>query len=220
MIINCFDISGKKLTGITVSSQVFGQKANDALLSQAIRVYLSNQRRANAKAKSRSEITGSRRKIWRQKGTGRARHSDRYAPIFVGGGVAHGPKGDQNFNLKLTSKMRRQALKLALSAKCGDGKLVAVKGLDKIPPKTKEFAKILTALKLNDRKIAFVLSKKQPLIERSVSNLANSKALLVNLLNPYRVLFYDVLVFEPEALLFWEDKKLIKSKTRTKIKTK
>lgn len=74
---------------------IFGGRFNDALVAQATRVFLSNQRRAKAKTKQRGEISGSTRKIWRQKGTGRARHGDRYAPIFVGGGVAHGPTGKE-----------------------------------------------------------------------------------------------------------------------------
>ena len=200
MEINCFDITGKKLKSISVSKGVFGLKPNEELLAQAIRVYLSNQRRANAKAKNRGEIRGSRRKIWRQKGTGRARHGDKYAPIFVGGGVAHGPKGDQNFSLNLNQKMKHRALLLALSAKFNQNQILAVKGLNKLEPKTKNFAQLIQALKLNDKKVAFVLPKKEEKITRGVKNLAKGRTVLVNLLNPYQILAQDYLVFMPEAV--------------------
>ena len=200
MEINCFDTTGKKLKSISVPKWIFGLKPNEELLAQAIRVYLSNQRKAGAKAKTRGEVSGSRRKIWRQKGTGRARHGDKYAPIFVGGGVAHGPKGDQNFSLSLNQKMKRQALLSALAIKFNQNQILAVKGLAKLEPKTKNFAQLIQALKLGDKKVAFVLPKKEEKITRGVKNLAKGRAVLVKLLNPYQILAQDYLVFMPEAI--------------------
>jgi len=200
MEINCFDTTGKKLKGVTVSKKVFGLKPNEKLLAQAIRVYLSNQRKANAKTKTREEVRGSRRKIWRQKGTGRARHGDKYAPIFVGGGRAHGPKGDQNFSLSLNQKMKHRALLSALSVKFSRNQILAIKGLNKLEPKTKNFAQLIQSLKLNDKKVAFVLPKKEEKITRGVKNLAEGRVVLVKLLNPYQILTQDYLVFTPEAI--------------------
>ena len=200
MEINCFDTTGKKLKGVSVPKRIFGLKPNEKLLALAIRVYLSNQRKASAKTKTRGEVRGSRRKIWRQKGTGRARHGDKYAPIFVGGGVAHGPKGDQNFSLSLNQKMKRQALLSALAVKFNQNQILAVKGLDGLESKTKNFAQLIQALKLGDKKVAFVLPKKEEKIIRGVKNLAKGRAVLVKMLNPYQILAQDYLVFMPEAI--------------------
>jgi len=216
MEINCFNTDGKKLKGITVPKGVFGLKANDSLLAQAVRVYFSNQRRAYAKTKSRGEVKGSRRKIWRQKGTGRARHGDRYAPIFVGGGIAHGPKGDQNFSLSLSQKMKTRALALALSDGFKQGKLLAVKDLSSLPAKTKPFAGLVKALKLEGQQIAFVLPQRRENVARGVRNLSGSKALLVKLLNPYQVLSYDYLVFTPEAISLLVKERLSGLKAKAK----
>jgi len=200
MEINCFDTTGKKLKGISVSKKIFGLKPNEKLLAQAIRVYRSNQRRANAKAKTRGEIKGSRRKIWQQKGTGRARHGDKYAPIFVGGGRAHGPKGDQNFSLSLNQKMKHRALLSALSVKFSQNQILAVKGLNQLEPKTKNFAQLIQVLKLIDKKVVFVLPKKEEKITRGIKNLVEGRTVLVKMLNPYQFLAQDYLVFTPEAI--------------------
>ena len=85
--------SGKKVKSLKVSGKIFGAKVNPSLVNQAVRVYLSNQRQASARTKSRGEVKVTKAKIWRQKGTGRARHGSRNAPIFVGGAKAHGPTG-------------------------------------------------------------------------------------------------------------------------------
>ena len=119
-----YTIDGKKAGKIEVPKAVFGAKVNEILLAQYRRVFLNNQRRAKPKSKTRGEVTGSGKKIWRQKGTGRARHGDRYANIFVGGGVAHGPTGKENYSLKLTRKMRQSALSSALSQKQASQKTI------------------------------------------------------------------------------------------------
>src|SRR3989344_4073637 len=92
-----FSITGESLKVVTLPVKVFGVKADPALLAQAVRIYLGNQRKSSAKTKTRAEVEGSTRKIYRQKGTGRARHGSIRAPIFVGGGIAHGPDGSQNY---------------------------------------------------------------------------------------------------------------------------
>src|SRR3989344_4194294 len=105
-----FDHKGTKLTSMTVADGLFAAKINQALMDQAVRVYLSSQRRGLAKSKRRGEVKVTKAKVWRQKGTGRARHGSRNAPVFVGGGKAHGPTGEQNLkqptrNLKLITPL-------------------------------------------------------------------------------------------------------------------
>ncbi|MEX1052738.1 MAG: 50S ribosomal protein L4, partial [Patescibacteria group bacterium] len=110
-----FDLSGKKSTKtVTLPQDIFGSKASDILLAKYVRVYLANKRSWSAVTKTRAEVTASTRKIYRQKGTGRARHGALTAPLFVGGGTTHGPKGIGR-KLKLNKKQIKQALFGALS---------------------------------------------------------------------------------------------------------
>lgn len=120
------DLSGKKSGNVTVADEVFAVPISAPLLAQVVHVYQMNQRQGSAKALTRGEVYGSRKKLWRQKGTGRARHGDRFAPQFVGGGVAHGPTGRQNVKRTMNKTMRRNALQVALSAKQSEGNLVIV----------------------------------------------------------------------------------------------
>jgi len=154
MRVNVYTISGKKSGTTTLPKEIFGKEVSEKLLAQAVRVYLANKRQAPAKTKSRGEIKTSKRKIWRQKGTGRARHGSRNAPIFVKGGVAHGPRGNQNFSLKMPKKMKRAALLGALTNKADDKKIFVIEDFTKIKPKTKEAQKLIDVLlkKENTRK--------------------------------------------------------------------
>lgn len=139
--------SGTKGKPAALPREVFGQKPNPTLLAQAVRVYLANQRKAGAKTKRRGEVAKSKRKIWRQKGLGLARHGARSAPIFVGGGVAHGPTGQEAYALELPRKMRKKALVSALSAKYEAGDILLI-DLEKVEPKTKNVARALKKLKV------------------------------------------------------------------------
>src|SRR3990172_8527697 len=143
--IEVWDTEGKVVEKLALPEKIFAAKANKKLMAQAVRVYLANQRQGTQKTKSRGEIKASKAKIWRQKGTGKARHGARSAPIFVGGGGAHGPN-PRGFSLKIPQKMRQAALFSALSAKFQEGKILVVKGLEAIKPKVKEMVKVLTAL--------------------------------------------------------------------------
>lgn len=186
--IDVVDTKGQKVGQLTLPDKIFAAKINRSLMAQAVRVFLANQRRAGAKVKDRGEVAGSGRKIWRQKGTGRARHGDRYAPIFVGGGVAHGPTGEQNYQLKLPAKMKRAALLSALSSKLKEKSVVVVEGLDKVKPKTKAMAKIMADLRLDNLKILLVLPAKQANLARASHNLKKVSLRQFNYLNTYRVL--------------------------------
>lgn len=129
------DVDGKKTGTVTLPKEIFDVTVSPKLIAQATRVYSANQRQSSAKTKTRGEVTGSRRKVWRQKGTGRARHGDRYAPIFVGGGIAHGPR-PRDFSRDLPKRMRRKALSAVLTNFLQEGKIVVIDGLDSLKPKT------------------------------------------------------------------------------------
>lgn len=202
--ITVYDTSGKLIGQTELPEEIFGVKTNESLVAQAVRVYLSNQRHARAKAKTRGEVRGSTRKIYRQKGTGRARHGDKYAPIFVGGGKAHGPTGQENFRLKMPKKMRRQALFSALTSKLKNKEIMVVDGLAKIKPKTKEMIKIMKNLKLlpagRQGRASVILPEKLDNIIRAARNIAHLDLLQAGQLNAYRVLDGGRLLLMKESL--------------------
>jgi len=204
--IDCYTFAGRRSGQLNLPKGIFGAPINEQLMAQAVRVYLSNQRRALAKVKTRGEVRGSRRKIWRQKGTGRARHGDRYAPIFVGGGRAHGPTGEQNYRLKMSKKMKRQALFSALTSKLKNKQIIVVRGLMKIEPKTRKMNKIINYLKLEKKKeksnpkILLVLPGILENVIRAARNIANLELAQANQLNTYQVLNSDRLIFMEESI--------------------
>lgn len=203
--IDILNIKGEKTGKISLPREIFAAKINKILMAQAVRVYLQNQRQGTVSTKTRGEVLGSRRKIWRQKGTGRARHGDRYAPIFVGGGIAHGPK-PRNFNFKMSKKMRKGALFSALTSKLKDKAIVVLDGLEKIKPKTKEMMRVMSKLKTQSSKqklktkILLVLPNKIDNIIRAGRNIKNLDLQPVNLVNTYQILNHEVLIFMKEAI--------------------
>lgn len=175
-------------------------KNSDALWAQAVRVFLANQRRARAKTKTRAEVRGSGIKIWRQKGTGRARHGARQAPIFVGGGVVYGPTGTQNYKEKLNRKSRQKTLLSILQEKIKTKKFYLAKELNF--KKTKEaFAftqKVLKTLSPKG-KVAFLLSKDDS-AKKYLRNFPKIAVLNTESLNPYFLLQNEILLVSEAGL--------------------
>ena len=188
-----FNLQGNKIAKITLPSEIFGVPVNPQLLAQAVRIYLANQRAGTHKVKTRSETSGSTRKIYRQKGTGRARHGDIKAPIFVGGGIAHGPK-IRNYSLNFPYKMKTKALFQALTQKFNSDSVKIVMDFNGFPPKTKEMAKFLTSFNLfNKKKDKFtktllVTDKVNREVFLASRNLQNLSVTPVNQLNTYEVM--------------------------------
>ncbi|PJE69162.1 50S ribosomal protein L4 [Candidatus Shapirobacteria bacterium CG10_big_fil_rev_8_21_14_0_10_38_14] len=198
--LDLFSLDGKKAGQVALSDKVFAAKINPSLMSQAVRVYLANQRKAKVKVKNRGEVSGSGKKIWRQKGTGRARHGDRYAPIFVGGGVAHGPRGNRNYKLKMAKKMKKASLFSALTSKLKAKEILVIEGLVKIKPKTKEIVKIIHNLQLDNLKILLVMPEKLDNVWQAGRNIENLNLIQVDLLNTYQVLDADKIILMKEAV--------------------
>jgi len=213
-----YNTSGtKSKTKIDLPREIFGAKINEPLMAQSVKVYLSNQRKAGSKTKTRGEVRASGRKIWAQKGTGRARHGDIKAPIFVKGGRAHGPTGEENYKMKMPKKMKRKALFSALSHKYKKDEVLFVKGLGKIEGKTKEMAEILEKLTLNQskhgsgqklksqksktkEKTAIIMDKKQENIIRAGRNISYLKLLRAKDLNCYTVLNAGKIIFTKDGV--------------------
>ena len=185
---------------MTVSDKIFGAKINQNLMAQAVRVYLANQRLANAQTNRRGDVKVTKAKVWRQKGTGRARHGSRNAPLFVGGGKAHGPTGTQNYTLKFPQKMKQLSLFSALTSKLKNKEIFVVDGLDKVKAKTQAFDKIFQKLVSQPRKLLLMLDKTNPTIKRGSGNLEYLKLTLATSLNTYQVLNTRHLIFTKEAI--------------------
>ncbi len=187
----------------TLPKEIFEQKPNDILLANYVRVYLTNKRAWSAYARTRGDVQASKKKVWKQKGTGRARHGAISAPIFVGGGKAHGPKF-KNVKLKINKKQTRIALFYSLTKANKEKRIFILPTPSlKTPPKTQKFEKNLKDLKIYGKKILLVYSstnetsKNLILSARNINNLVYSEA---RSLNAYEVLSSDILLFAEDAL--------------------
>lgn len=201
--VDVFDVKGKVVGKTSLPKEMFAAKVNSVLMAQAVRVYLANQRKGTASTKTRGEVTASTRKIYRQKGTGRARHGGISAPIFVGGGIAFGPK-PRDYSLNLPKKMKRQALASALTSKAKDQAIKVVEGLEKLGPKTKGMYQTLKNVagekEKGTRKILLVIPGKVENVQRSARNIEGVTIRPANLLNTYEVLNNATLLFMKDAI--------------------
>jgi len=173
--------SGKK---VTLDSSIFGIEPNDHAIYLDVKQYLANQRQGTSKTKERWEVSYSTKKVIRQKGSGGARHGSIKAPIYVGGGNIFGPK-PRDYSFKLNKKLKQLARFSALSYKVKDQTLTIVEPFTMEAPKTKDFIKIFKNLKVNDRRILFVLPENTNNIYLSSRNLQNIKVITVSELNTY-----------------------------------
>lgn len=197
--VDVYGLDGKVSGTVTLPEEIFGEKVNKTLLAQAVRVYLANKRQGNASTKTRGEVDGSTRKIYRQKGTGRARHGSIRAPIFVKGGIVFGPK-PRDFGLDLPKKMRRKALFSALAAKLNDGEVKVLSGLESIEPKTKQFVLAMKNLGLVEKKLLLVLSEDVQVVKRAARNVQGVNSTVVKRLNAYDVLNNKNLIVTKDAV--------------------
>ncbi len=182
-------LTGKK-TKVDVSDDLFAVPFNPALLSQAVRVYLSNLRQGTSKTQTRSDVNRTTKKLYRQKGTGNARHGARTANIFVGGAVAHGPTGEQNWKKKLPKKMKKLALRIALSLHAKDDNIIICDAIDQLDGKTKSAFLMLEKIGVSKEKnIVIVTETDSDLIMRSFMNIKNVNFTNSTYLNLLHVVF-------------------------------
>lgn len=193
-----YNTQGEQVGDIELSDAVFAVKVNKGLLHQAVLTYQANQRLGTASVKDRSEVRGGGRKPWRQKGTGRARHGSTRSPIWKGGGITFGPKG-RIYKAVMPKKMRRLALKSALSSKVNDGSLIVLDELKMAAPRTKEMVSVLGNLKTG-RKVLIVIDSPQESVIKSARNIPGVKTLNAGQLNVYDILNTDNLVITRDAV--------------------
>ena len=194
-----YSLKGIRLEDISLPKE-FGEKENLSLLAQAVRVYEERSHIGLAKTKTRSEVNRTTKKVYKQKGTGGARHGARSAPIYVGGGTAHGPKPVRRV-LSLPKKMTKLALSQALSAKLSQKQVFAVSGIDKLA-KTNDagdfLSRISQAEAIKSKKFTFILSGKNISAKRYLKNLEGIKVDIYRDLNVFNVLFGGTLIFDSQ----------------------
>jgi large subunit ribosomal protein L4 len=192
------DMSGREVKKIELPAEVFEAPINVGLMHQAYVRQMANARLGTHKAKSRGEVNRTKAKWYRQKGTGRARHGSRNAPIFVGGGVAHGPQPRQ-YTKNMPRKMRRAALRSALSAKAAHDGIVLVDNLEMAAPKTRDMADVLYNL-VGDDSVLVLLAEANENVQLSIRNLPDARYLRATYLNVRDLLKYDKVIMPLDAL--------------------
>jgi large subunit ribosomal protein L4 len=198
MKVNVVDMTGKKVKTATLPSDIFEAPIKKDLMHQALVRQMANARLGTRKTKSRGEVSGGGRKPWRQKGTGRARHGSRRSPIWVGGGKAHTPR-PKSFRKKMPRKMRRAALRSALSVKAAQEEIIVLDEWIVETTKTKALADALQQL-VGENSALLLLASANESIERSARNLPTAKTLNANYLNIRDLLQFERVVLPLEAV--------------------
>lgn len=199
MELDVIDRQGMPVEKLVVADGAFGVEVKPHLLHQVIRMQLANRRRGTASTKTRGDVSGGGRKPWRQKGTGRARAGSTRSPLWRGGGVALGPK-PRDYAYVLPKKVRRAALRSALSLKVQEGRLMVIDHIDIPAPKTKQMVGFLKDLGVENR-VLVLLAEDNPNVQLAARNLPNVKALRVEGVNVYDLLAHDYLICARDALL-------------------
>lgn len=200
-VVDVRNTKGKKVKTVDLAESIFNVPVKPSLLHEVVTMQLANRRAATAAVKHRSDVKGSRRKLFRQKGTGRARRGDIKSPLLRGGGVVFGPDG-RNYAFRAPKKVRKLALKMALSTKLGASELMVLDELELNQIKTKDFVGILKSLKLTNTLI--VADAENQNLELSSRNVPNVKVLRAEGLNVYDILKYKTLVLLEPAIKYIE----------------
>jgi large subunit ribosomal protein L4 len=190
-VVDVKNIKGKKVTTIDLVDSIFNVAVRSSVLHQVVNMQLANRRTAGASVKHRGEVRGSTRKLYRQKGTGRARRGDIKSPLLRGGGVVFGPDG-RIYAFKVPKKIRKLALKMALSSKLQTDELIVLDKFELPQIKTKDFVAVLSSLKLSNALI--IIEEKNENLLLSSRNVPHIKVLQSDGLNVYDILKYKTLI--------------------------
>lgn len=200
MDINVLDIKGQE-TGrkVTLSESVFGIEPNDHVIYLDVKQYMADQRQGTHKSKERSEVSGSTRKLGRQKGGGGARRGDINSPVLVGGGRVFGPK-PRDYRFKLNKKVKNLARRSALSYKAQEQAILVVEDFNFEAPKTKDFVNIAKNLKVDGKKLLLLLPEANKNVFLSARNLQRAHVMVAKDVNTYKILDADVLIVTENSL--------------------
>ena len=193
-----YDITGNQIGDVELNDDIFGVEVNTHVMYEAVKNYLANQRQGTQSAKTRAEVRGGGRKPWRQKGTGRARQGSIRSPQWKGGGVVFAPK-PRDYSYKIPKKVKRLALKSALSSKVQDQEIIVVDRLVLEQPKTKEMIKVLSNLKTGKKTLILIPERDEAVI-RAAANIPGVKTAYVNTINVYDILNCDSFLITKDAV--------------------
>ena len=193
-----YNISGKQVGEIELNENIFGVDVNVEPMQQVVKMYLANQRQGTQSALTRAEVRGGGIKPWRQKGTGRARHGSIRSPQWKKGGVVFAPK-PRSYRYTVPKKIKRIAMKSALSSKVNENSIVVIEELNFDAPKTKQVVNLLENLNI-DSKALIVLADNNENVVKSARNIEGVKATFVNTLNVFDILKYDKFVITKDAV--------------------
>jgi large subunit ribosomal protein L4 len=196
--VNVYNILGEQVGEIELNEDIFGIEVNQHVLYEVVKNQLANKRQGTQSAKTRAEVRGGGRKPWRQKGTGRARQGSIRAPHWTGGGVTFAPK-PRDYSYKVPKKVKRLAMKSALSSKVLNSEIIVIDELNFGAPKTKEMVNLLANLKA-DKKALIVMDEKNVNVIKSANNIPNVQTALVNTLNVYDILNNNSFIITKEAV--------------------
>ena len=196
--LNVLNMNGQNVGEIELSDAIFNVEVNEHVLYEVVKNQLANKRQGTQSAKTRAEVRGGGRKPWKQKGTGRARQGSIRSVQWVGGGVAFAPK-PRDYRYTLPKKVRRLAMKSALSAKVQNGEIIVLDALTMNAPKTKEFAQILKNINAS-KKALVVTAEKNENVVKSARNIEGVATATVNTINVYDILKYDTFVITTDAV--------------------
>ncbi|MFR9069057.1 MAG: 50S ribosomal protein L4 [Paraclostridium sp.] len=196
--LNILNVNGQNVGEIELAEAIFGVEVNEHVLYEVVKNQLANKRQGTQSAKTRAEVRGGGRKPWKQKGTGRARQGSIRAVQWVGGGVAFAPK-PRDYRYTLPKKVRRLAMKSALSSKVQNNEIIVLDALTMEAPKTKEFAQILKNINAS-KKALVVTAEKDENVVKSARNIEGVQAATVNTINVYDILKYDTFVITTDAV--------------------
>ncbi len=194
-----YNMAGEETGRMELPAAVFAANVNRGLMHQALVRQLANARQGTHKAKGRSEVSYSTRKLYRQKGTGRARHGSRKSPVYVGGGVAHGPL-PRSYRQQMPRKMRRAALRSALTVKAAADEIVLLDAISMDRPKTKEMVAMMSRLAGGNSSALLLMAGKDVNVEKSANNLQSVKTLRADYLNIRDLLGFDKIVIPLAAM--------------------
>jgi large subunit ribosomal protein L4 len=200
MTLDVLKIDGSKSGDkIDLSDSIFAIEPNDHAIYLSVKAYLANQRQGTSKSKERGEVRGGGKKPWKQKGRGGARAGTSRSPLWVGGGTIFGPR-PRDYRQDLPKKVRRLARKSAFSYKAKDAQLLVVEDFNIEQPKTKEFSKILSALKVNGKKILLLTEANNPNVYKSGRNIPKVKVLEASKASTYDLLNNQILILQKSAV--------------------
>ncbi len=204
MKVDVVDKTGKKVSEVTLDKKVFGQKVNRDLLTQYIHVYRSNKRQGTSATKTRAEVSGGGKKPWKQKGTGRARHGSRRSPLWVHGGIAHGPK-PKSWQLSMPKKMKKATMISALSEKYVGKKIFVVDHVKLNKPSTKKMKELIENLNLTGKTLV-VLEKSDANVLKSTANVKQLECSLAQNINAFDLISSENVLFAEESLISLQER--------------